>query len=991
MTQSIPATLANSVGLQYISSKGWNWQGGEDGQVKVEICPLCKAGNWHFYVAVSGNKDGLWFCHRCGETGNLQTLQEACGDKVPGVTSRKEWAGKERTPDALPDVNSCHMALLSDAEALDYLLNVRGFSAEIINELKLGVKEKVYFRQAGETKALVIPYLVTGNTVFVKYRTLPPSPKDFACPAGWDAPLYNGEILVDGLKEIIFVEGEADTISLMSNGVRNVVGVPGANTKKAVWIEALDRIAPEKIFIMYDNDKVGQRAAQEMASRIGIEKCWKITLPKEYKDINEFFQKGGSIEVFEKLKEAATLFDISGVTSSKDALEQLEDELNGKADLAPTYITQWPDLNRLVGFEDGDVIDIVAPEKVGKFLSVDSKVLTTKGWVRNGDLKVGDSLASVDGEPNVVMGVYPQGKQELFKVTFSDGRYTLAGAPHLWRIHGCTPWERGNDRVYTTDAIATEYCYPGTRRSQKVYIDLVSGDFGHNDILPIEPWLLGALIGDGGLSNGSPIITSADESIIQRVSMKVMGLGDTLKKADKHYSYRINGGVTKMLLGELGLWGHKAETKFIPNVYLTANKKSRWELLRGLMDTDGTAGNKYGTLSYCSVSKRLALDVQMLVRSLGGISKVGPPQKKQFRYKGELRTGQPAYIVSILLPEREKAFTLQRKLDRVKPRAYQPRLTFKSIESIGLGEALCIRVSHPSKMYITDDYIVTHNTTLGLNLLEHMVSAYGEDGLLICLEMTQARLARKWVSIVTGFEETLSAPGSEEAKVKKIELLDCIGKARAIQAGRTGDLYFAYPVLVKEPADIFKLIVDCVRRYGVKWVMFDNLQRLCDDTLKNQAHRTVHLSQISKGLTKIAKDYKIKLIRILQPKRIDKGSVISTNDVDGSSQVAKDCDAMLTMWRNATGSTKQSQYQADTQQPEEEQSFEALTWINVGLSRYSGGGRCKLYFDGGRSQVKNYEETVKKIDAQNAPKYNSIIATEAPVALAPLPQENISI
>ena len=648
MSQPVPAHLSSSVGLQYISSKGWNWQGGEDGQVKVEICPLCKAGNWHFYVAVSGNKDGLWFCHRCGETGNLQTLQEACGDKVPGVTSRKEWAGKERTPDALPDVNSCHMALLSDAEALDYLLNVRGFSAEIINELKLGVKEKVYFRQAGETKALVIPYLVTGNTVFVKYRTLSPSPKDFACPAGWDAPLYNGEILVDGLKEIIFVEGEADAISLMSNGVRNVVGVPGANTKKAVWIEALDRIAPEKIFIMYDNDKVGQRAAQEMASRIGIDKCWKITLPKEYKDINEFFQKGGSLEVFEKLKNSATLFDINGVTSSKDALEQLEDELNGKVDLAPTYITQWPDLNRLVGFEDGDVIDIVAPEKVGK-------------------------------------------------------------------------------------------------------------------------------------------------------------------------------------------------------------------------------------------------------------------------------------------------------------------------------------------------------TTLGLNLLEHMVSAYGEDGLLICLEMTQARLARKWVSIVTGFEETLSAPGSEEAKVKKIELLDCIGKARAIQAGRTGDLYFAYPVLVKEPADIFKLIVDCVRRYGVKWVMFDNLQRLCDDTLKNQAHRTVHLSQISKGLTKIAKDYKIKLIRILQPKRIDKGSVISTNDVDGSSQVAKDCDAMLTMWRNATGSTKQSQYQADTQQPEEEQSFEALTWINVGLSRYSGGGKCRLFFDGARSQVKPYDETIKKLNEASAPQYNSIIATEAPVALAPLPQENISI
>jgi len=644
MTQAIPATLASSVGLQYITAKGWSWQGGEDGQVKVEVCPLCKIGNWHFYVAVSGNKDGLWFCHRCGETGNLQTLQEACGDKIPGVTSRKEWAGKERTPDALPDINTCHAALLSDPEAMDYLLNVRGFSAEIINELKLGVKEKVYFRQAGETKALVIPYLVTGNTVFVKYRTLPPSPKDFACPFGWEAPLYNGEILVEGIKEIIFVEGEADAIALMSKGIRNVVGVPGANTKKAIWIEALDKIAPEKIFIMYDADKVGQKAAQDMASRIGIDKCLKITLPKGSKDINEFFQKSGTVEEFNSLKETATLFDITGVTSSKDALEQLEDELNGKVDLAPTYVSQWPDLNRLVGFEEGDVIDIVAPEKVGK-------------------------------------------------------------------------------------------------------------------------------------------------------------------------------------------------------------------------------------------------------------------------------------------------------------------------------------------------------TTLGMNLMEHMVDKYGEDGLIVCLEMTQARLARKWVSIVTGFEEVLTEPGSEEAKAKKVELLSCIGKARELQASRTGDLYFAYPLLIKEPADVFKLIVDCIRRYGVKWVMLDNLQRLCDDTLKNQAHRTVHMSQISKGLAKLAKDYKIKLIRILQPKRIDKGSVISTNDVDGSSQVAKDCDCMMTMWRNAIGSTKQSQYQADSQQPEEEQSFEPMTWINMGLSRYSGGGKCKLYFDGARSQVKPWDETVKKLAEANAPKYNSIIATEAPVAPAAIPTE----
>ena len=669
MSQAIPATLAGSVGLQYVASKGWNWKGGDDGQINIENCPVSKCSGWHFYMAVVGNKDGLWFCHKCQETGNLSDLQNLQGDRIAGVSSRKEWAGKEKAADPLPDVEACHVALLSDAEAMDYLINTRGFSEETIKKQKLGLKEKIYFRQAGEVKALVIPYLVNGNVVYAKYRTLPPSPKDFTSPHGWEAPLYNGEVLTEGCREIIFVEGEADAICLLNAGIHNVVGVPGAGTKKAAWIEALDRIAPEKIFILYDNDKSGSKGAQEIASRIGIDKCLKIVLPafevditeantknapegatkRLGKDVNEWFSMGGgNAELFEELKQKAVLFDVTGVTSSKDALEQLEDELNGKEDLAPTYVSQWPELNRLVGFEDGDVIDIVAPEKVGK-------------------------------------------------------------------------------------------------------------------------------------------------------------------------------------------------------------------------------------------------------------------------------------------------------------------------------------------------------TTFGLNLIENMVSKYGEDGLVVCLEMTQARLARKWVSMVTGFDDQLQVPGSEEAKAKKTELLACIGQARELQAGRAGDLYFAYPLMVKEPADVFKLIVDCIRRYGVKWVMFDNLQRLCDDTLKNQAHRTVHLSQISKGFAKLAKDYHIKLIRILQPKRIDKGSVITTNDVDGSSQVAKDCDCMMTLWRNSTAEVKQSMYQADAGVPEEEASFEPTMWVNMGLSRYSGGGRCKLYFDGGRSQVKNHEETVKKIDAQKAPQYNSIIATEAPVALAPIPQENISI
>jgi 5S rRNA maturation endonuclease (ribonuclease M5) len=678
MSQVIPENLRHSKAVQFVQAQGWKWEPASGDQIKVEICPYCKKGDYKCFFATGdpndpqNTRDGLHFCHHgsCGKTGNLRTLAEHLGLRIAGVESRKEWAGSASgdKPDALPDVEACHTALLGDPEAMDYLLNVRGFTKEIIDRQKLGLREKVWFREAGDSKALVIPYLVGGNVVFAKYRTLPPKPKDFVTPSGWEAPLYNSEILVEGVNEVLFVEGEADALSCMSHGIPYVVGVPGANVKKSLWIETLDKVAPKKIYILYDNDKAGKKGSQELASRIGIEKCYKIVLPiftvtadgveRPGKDINEWFRYGGgTLELFDKLKENAHLFDVTGVTSSADALTQLEDELNGKTDLAPKYVFQWPELNRLIGLEDGDVLDIVAPEKVGK-------------------------------------------------------------------------------------------------------------------------------------------------------------------------------------------------------------------------------------------------------------------------------------------------------------------------------------------------------TNFGMNIMDHMVGQYGEDGLIVCLEMTQARLARRWVALVTGFEDVITEPGTEESRKKLAELKTACVTARSIQQSRNADLYFAYPMQWQDdPESVFKLIRDCIRRYGVKWVMFDNLQKFCDESLKTQGHRTIYLSQLSKKFATIAKDYKIKLLRILQPKRIEKGATISTNDVDGSSQVAKDCDGMVTLWRSVVGELKKSEWETQQQGFEEtNQSFEPIMKVTVGLSRYSAGGSTKLYYDGARSQVRSLKDEQK---AEMGPKqnFNGIVTesgtvipvqTEAPTAHE-VPTEGISI
>jgi hypothetical protein len=179
--------------------------------------------------------------------------------------------------------------------------------------------------------------------------------------------------------------------------------------------------------------------------------------------------------------------------------------------------------------------------------------------------------------------------------------------------------------------------------------------------------------------------------------------------------------------------------------------------------------------------------------------------------------------------------------------------------------------------------------------------------------------------------------------------------------------------------------------------MFDNLQKFCDESLKSQGHRTIYLSQLSKKFASIAKDYKIKLIRILQPKRIEKGATISTNDVDGSSQVAKDCDGMITLWRSVVGELKKSEWETQQQGFEESnESFEPIMKVTVGLSRYSAGGSTKLFYDGARSQVRSIKDEQKAV---MKPNFNGIV-TESGATVSvqteaetphEVPKEDISI
>lgn len=243
----------------------------------------------------------------------------------------------------------------------------------------------------------------------------------------------------------------------------------------------------------------------------------------------------------------------------------------------------------------------------------------------------------------------------------------------------------------------------------------------------LHPYILGILLGDGNLSQGMIRWTKSDIEIADRVD-SLLGPNSTpvtRSFPEGHapiFSLRADTSV-KDQLKDLDLLGTVSETKFIPRIYLLASVEERWELLRGLMDTDGWA-EADGDCYFGSVSRQLAEDVRHLARSLGAIVS-WRERDPTYTYKGERLNGQHFYTLRIKMPQPERMFFLERKRRVCAGKEPQHMAIFlESIEPAGEKQTVCFQVRHPNCLYITNDFIVTHNTALicGLAVDQHRFS-----------------------------------------------------------------------------------------------------------------------------------------------------------------------------------------------------------------------------------------------------------------------------
>jgi replicative DNA helicase len=610
------------------------------------------------------------------------------------------------------------------------------------------------------------------------------------------------------------------------------------------------------------------------------------------------------------------------LTESFDRIEELH---RNKGTLRGIR-TGYRDLdNMTAGLQRSDLIVLAARPAMGKAQPLDAQVLTLTGWKAMGDLEVGDTIASTDGAPSSVTGIFPQGIEQVYRVSFSDGRTTECSGEHLWRVY-YRSW--AEPRILTTTDVMK--LLEKKRYQKRLWIDMPSGDFGTRTNLPIAPWALGLLLAEGDLS--SMKISSGDQEILDKLKDD-LGADYALHQINA-YDYRIvmdesarrRGSREPVPLREalksIGLWGSHSHDKFIPPLYKQASRDTRLAILQGLLDGDGWV-ERHKSIRFTSCSEQLADDVIDLVRSLGGWASKRS-KTSHYTHNGEHKVGRPAFVVNINYASPDQLFSLTRKKIRALPTRGRRQPEFISILPSHRTATQCISISHPSKLYITDNYVVTHNTTLVTNLAYNVATVAKQPVLFFSLEMSKEQLVDRMLADASGVDAWNIRTGnlSDDDFSKLSEAMGEMAEA---------------PIYIDDTPGMSVLEMRTKARRAAHdqplgLIIVDYLQ-LMQASGRTDGNRVQEVSEISRGLKLIARELNVPVIALSQLSRsVESRSpqIPQLADLRESGSIEQDADIVMFIYREAY-------YNPETDR-------ENITDLIIAKHRNGPTGRVELYF-----------------------------------------------
>lgn len=344
----------------------------------------------------------------------------------------------------------------------------------------------------------------------------------------------------------------------------------------------------------------------------------------------------------------------------------------------------------------------------GKDLDDTCDVLTQDGWKKVGDITYDDYLVAIDGSLTKILGIYPQGERDVYKVSFEDGGHVNCGLNHLWCVGNVSHLSRDGWKIENTSKLITRL-----NKGQKFGIPYVEGVGG----IPwqgIDPYVVGYFLGNGCITKKCLSITTLDSSIVKFFEHR----GWKAYKYDRDRTWVLMLGrkdhVDNINLRRL-LPKVKADKKYVPKELLIADPTARLAVLQGLMDSDGccTICKNRSILKFSSVSKQLAEDVYSLALSFG--CRAGISEEDRVVTLGGKQYNSLRYVVSINTRNKINPFKLERKANKVKKVVIKKNTRrIVNIAYVGKKTTTCFAIAHPSCLFITQHYIVTHNTEVQL-------------------------------------------------------------------------------------------------------------------------------------------------------------------------------------------------------------------------------------------------------------------------------------
>lgn len=356
-------------------------------------------------------------------------------------------------------------------------------------------------------------------------------------------------------------------------------------------------------------------------------------------------------------------------------------------------------------------------------------------WKLAGDLVAGDYVFARDGSPTKVLGVFPQGERDVYRVTMGDGRILDVSDNHLWAVYPRGESLDQGPTIYSTQTLMDQGLVTrlGDGREYMNYVVPMNQPVQWPAIdLPLDPYALGALIANGALANKTLTFRSGDEDIAEGIGQAI-GAVSWDRSSSRSYTWQFNEDVAwrdnttrrirteSVFVNELRpLIGTMVSERFIPKRYLCSSIEQRWALVQGLFDCDGSIearGDGYYDVVYETGSQLLAEDIRTLLFSLGiGCSIIGH----------EIYV-KVSHVDKHLFFRCEKKMNLAIEAQSVSKQHGKQfdYVGIRSIEKLDAKESMtCIYVDNDEHLYQAGDFIVTHNTEITKQLAKIL---FGDD------------------------------------------------------------------------------------------------------------------------------------------------------------------------------------------------------------------------------------------------------------------------